>query len=63
MSTASKSRVDKSGKVLSAPLDDLTEEYLELEETFDQYRQSHLEPLTSLTATIQNVLNGVGERY
>ena len=59
----SKSRIDKSGRALTNSDFDLTEEYLELDEIFDQFRESHLAPLTSLTASIQNVLSDLGESY
>jgi ppGpp synthetase/RelA/SpoT-type nucleotidyltranferase len=59
----SKSRIDKAGRRLAAPLDDIDEEYLDLEEVFDQYRESHLQPLTTLTADIQHVLGNSGEHY
>lgn len=63
MLPASKSRIDKAGRALSHPPEELTEEDLELEEVFDQYREAHLQPLTSLTATIQNSMNERGEKY
>lgn len=59
----SKSRIDKSGRRLSAPLDELDEEYLELEEAFDAYREAHLAPLSSLTAEVQSLLGDLGEKY
>lgn len=60
---ASKSRIDKAGRALSNPPDEITEEDLELEELFDRYREAHLAPLTSLTATIQSILGEKNERY
>lgn len=59
----SKSRIDKAGRFLSKPLEELTEEYLELEDVFDAYRESHLEPLTGLTAEIQQLLVTIGKPY
>lgn len=59
----SKSRIDKAGRRLSAPLEELDEEYLELENIFDGYRESHLQPLTNLTAEIQNALGTLGQKY
>jgi len=60
---ATKSRIDKAGKVLSAPLEELTEEYLELEDVFDRFREAHLQPLTALTTIFQQVLTEAGESY
>lgn len=63
MLPASKSKIDKAGKLLSLPIDDLTEEHLILEEVFDQYRESHLRPLTNLTSIIQSKLSEKNEKY
>jgi ppGpp synthetase/RelA/SpoT-type nucleotidyltranferase len=56
----SKSQIDKAGKVLSTPKDDFDENYLkqfsELEVIFNKFRESHLSPLTALTAAIQTEL-------
>ncbi len=60
---ASKSRIDRAGRALSRPPIELTEEDLELEEVFDRYREAHLAPLTSLTATVQNTLASSGQQY
>lgn len=63
MLPASKSRIDKAGRLLSSQIDELTEEHLELEDIFDKYREFHLAPLTHLTSTIQNVLTKRGDQY
>lgn len=63
MKPVSRTRIDKAGQVLSAPLEDLTEEYLELEEVFDRFRESYLKPLTTLTSAFQTELNKNGESY
>ena len=49
----SKSKVDKSGYILSEAIkvDEYT--YLEFEEYFDEYRKEHLPVLTSTTLEIQ----------
>jgi hypothetical protein len=60
---ASKSRIDKSGRVLSSPPTELTEEHLELEDVFDKYREAHLAPLTTLTATLQDSMTSRNENY
>jgi hypothetical protein len=52
----SKSRIDKAGRKLSAEIEDIDDEYLELEDVFDKYRESHLQPLTTLTAEVQELL-------
>lgn len=52
----SKSRIDKAGRKLSAEIEDIDEEYLDLEDVFDKYRESHLRPLTTLTSEIQELL-------
>jgi ppGpp synthetase/RelA/SpoT-type nucleotidyltranferase len=59
----SKSRIDKAGRALAFPPDELTYEHLELEEVFDEYRTLHLPPLTLLTSTIQNWLIDSGGTY
>lgn len=59
----SKSRIDKAGRLLSSPPKELTEEFLELEDVFDRYRESHLDPLTSLTSEIQSLLREAGKPY
>lgn len=59
----SKARVDKAGRALAKPPLNLTYEFLELEEVFDEYRTLHLRPLTLLTSTIQNWLTNHGGTY
>lgn len=58
----SKSRIDKSGRSLAYP-GELTIESLELEEDFDQYRISHLEPLSLTTLEMQGWLHSYGGSY
>lgn len=58
----SKSKIDKAGRVLSTPAE-LTEEAIELEDIFDLYRASHLEPLSKTTLKLQQWLHGYGGRY
>lgn len=57
---ASKNQIDKAGAYLASPKDDFDEAYLEtyvqLEQVFDEFRESHLSPLTSLTAILQEFL-------
>lgn len=58
----SKARIDKAGRWLSRP-GELSEEAIELEEVFDIYRASHLEPLSKTTVDLQNWLRGYEGRY
>lgn len=58
----SKSKIDKSGRVLSLA-GDIDEEYLELEDVFDSYRAQHLEPLSQLTIDLQRWLHEYGNGY
>lgn len=58
----SKSKIDKSGRVLSLA-GDIDEEYLELEDIFDSYRAHHLEPLSQLTIDLQRWLHEYGNGY
>lgn len=58
----SKSRIDKAGRSLANP-GELTIESMELEEDFDEYRISHLEPLSLTTLELQNWLHGYGSSY
>lgn len=58
----SKSTIDKAGRSLSSP-SELTEEAIELEYVFDNYRARHLEPLSKTTLELQRWLQGYGGRY
>lgn len=58
----SKSRIDKAGRNLAYP-GELSIESMKLEEDFDDYRISHLEPLSSITLEIQGWLHDYGESY
>jgi ppGpp synthetase/RelA/SpoT-type nucleotidyltranferase len=61
--TYSKAKIDKSGLILSRPIEDLTEEYIELEHIFDEFRKFHLQPLSELTLELQNWLSEYGKSY
>jgi ppGpp synthetase/RelA/SpoT-type nucleotidyltranferase len=61
--TLSKSQIDKSGRSLAFPKDELTEEDLELEALFDAYRASHLQPLSETTMELQQWLYNYGSSY
>jgi (p)ppGpp synthase/HD superfamily hydrolase len=58
----SKSRIDKAGRALAYP-GELSLESIRLEELFDEYRASHLEPLSMTTLMLQHWLTGYGGRY
>jgi len=58
----SKSKIDKAGRSLVEP-GDMTEESIDLEYAFDDYRASHLEPLSNTTLELQQWLHGYGGRY
>lgn len=60
---ASKTKIDKSGRLLSDPNADYDETMLELDLIFDEYRKSHLDPLTRLTLELQSWLQGHHEDY
>jgi ppGpp synthetase/RelA/SpoT-type nucleotidyltranferase len=63
MRALSKSKIDKAGRALAYPPEELSYEFLELEEVFDEFRTLHLRPLTLLTSTIQNWLTDHGSNY
>lgn len=58
----SKSRIDKAGRSLAHPCEP-TIDSLELEDDFDEYRISHLEPLSLTTLEIQSWLQDYGGSY
>lgn len=64
--TLSKSRIDKAGQLLSKgepqTLEDI-EKYYDSESIFDEFRQQHLQPLTSTTVELQNWLKEAGTPY
>lgn len=59
----SNARIDKSGLALAKDIVDNEEEYFELEEAFDEYRKSHLQPLTETTLELQHWLNSYDSSY
>ncbi len=62
MGGSSKNRIDRAGRLLSSG-QPLTEEMIELEDLFDQYRAEHLEPLCNTTLEIQDWLQEYGGKY
>jgi ppGpp synthetase/RelA/SpoT-type nucleotidyltranferase len=59
----SKSKVDKAGQALAKGVARSEEELVELEGVFDDYRKSHLKPLTDLTIELQRWLTEYGTKY
>lgn len=59
----SKSAIDKAGLLLSKESFQSDEEWLHSEEIFDEFRQMHLQPLTTTTIEIQNWLKASGSSY
>lgn len=58
----SKNRIDKAGRSLANP-GEISIESMELEEDFDEYRISHLEPLSLTTLELQRWLHEYGGSY
>lgn len=59
----SKSKIDKAGIAFAKDNFTTAEELIELEEVFDQYRKSHLQPLSETTLELQNWLTGYQTDY
>jgi len=59
----SKSKVDRAGLALAKHQYRTDDEYFELENIFDEYRKSHLQPLTETTLELQKWLAGYSESY
>ena len=59
----SKSKVDKAGQALAKGNARTEEELIELESVFNDYRKSHLQPLTELTLELQRWLTEYGAKY
>ncbi len=59
----SKAKIDKAGNALSKRAARSDEEFMELEGIFDEYRKSHLQPLSETTIELQAWLNFYGGRY
>lgn len=60
---ASKANLDKAGRVLSGRQAATQEESRELELIFDEYRKSHLQPLSETTLELQQWLAQYGSKY
>ena len=61
----SKSQVDKAGAFLRVHSNDveINEEYIKADEIFNEFRISHLEPLTNVTLKIQSWLETFSDNY
>ncbi len=59
----SKSKIDRSGLALAKDQYRSDDEYIELEDIFDDYRKRHLEPLSETTMELQNWLTGYSDSY
>ncbi|WP_196782590.1 RelA/SpoT domain-containing protein [Chromobacterium paludis] len=58
-----KSKIDKAGDALAKDSFHDVEDMIDLEEAFDEYRKSHLEPLSETTLELQAWLNEYGHDY
>lgn len=58
----SNARTDKAGVALTKDIADI-DEYIALEQVFDEYRKGHLLPLTETTLELQNWLSNYGSSY
>ncbi|HDR9803965.1 TPA: RelA/SpoT domain-containing protein [Burkholderia cenocepacia] len=59
----SKATIDRSGNALSREIYRTEDEYFELEDIFDEYRKSHLQPLSETTLELQGWLAEYGGPY
>lgn len=59
----SKTKIDKAGEALRNPNANYDKKMLEFDLIFDDYRKSHLEPLTMLTLKIQSWLQDHHDDY
>lgn len=59
----SKSQIDRSGRVLAKETFKTEDDLAEVETIFDEYRSSHLRPLTDLTLDLQRWLTDYGKTY
>lgn len=59
----SKTKIDKAGLALAKGQYKDEVEFIELEETFDDYRKAHLKPLSETTLEIQRLLSNSGAEY
>lgn len=63
MPLPSKTKIDKSGLALAKTKFKDEVDFIELEETFDEYRKEHLQPLSETTLELQQLLTNYGAPY
>jgi ppGpp synthetase/RelA/SpoT-type nucleotidyltranferase len=63
MAKLSKSRIDKAGLALAKAKFHDEVDFIELEEVFDEYRKTHLQPLSETTLELQQLLSHYGAQY
>jgi ppGpp synthetase/RelA/SpoT-type nucleotidyltranferase len=61
--TVSKTKIDRAGSALARDSYRTDEEYIELEDIFDEYRKRHLQPLSETTMELQGWLGDYGRPY
>lgn len=61
--TLTKSKIDRAGTALARDRFRDVEDMIVLEDAFDEYRKSHLEPLSKTTLELQTWLNEYGHDY
>jgi ppGpp synthetase/RelA/SpoT-type nucleotidyltranferase len=61
--TLSKTKIDRAGNALAKETYRTEDEYFELEDAFDEYRKSHLQPLSETTLEVQGWLGDYGTPY
>ncbi|MBF0294002.1 MAG: RelA/SpoT domain-containing protein [Magnetococcales bacterium] len=59
----SRSKIDRAGKALAMQDDLSVEDTRKFHDIFDEYRKSHLQPLTDCTVKLQNWLSSLGIKY
>lgn len=61
--TVSKRKIDKAGKILSSQKWNSDEEYIQMDDIFNEYRIKHLKPLSEVTMKLQEWLSSFSEDY
>jgi len=59
----SKAKIDKAGLALAGRQNVSEDEIYEFEDIFDEYRKSHLQPLSEMTLELQEWLSQYGSKY
>lgn len=59
----SKTKIDRAGAALARDQYRSDDEYIDLEDSFDEYRKSHLQPLSETTLEVQSWLGDYGQPY